>query len=105
MGLAKIWRPLPTSLVFIMSSLFHEYIICLTCNFFFPVLLILFGGFGFLFVFVKGRDSALGNILMWTALIAGSGIITALYLMESFARLNCPPAEVWSINIEYNKVQ
>ena len=90
-GLGRKYKALPTTLVFLISSLFHEYILSFSFNFFFPVLLGLFGGFGFAFVFVRARQSAFGNILMWMALISGTGVILAAYSMEYYARINCPP--------------
>ncbi|CAL8147646.1 unnamed protein product [Orchesella dallaii] len=90
MGLAKYHKALPTILVFVISSLFHEYVLSFAFNFFFPVLLTLFGGFGLALTFVKNSDSASGNILMWLSLIAGSGILVSTYTMEFYARINCP---------------
>jgi sterol O-acyltransferase len=36
----------PTLVVFIVSAVFHEYILALTLRFFYPLLLLAFGGFG-----------------------------------------------------------
>ena len=95
-GLVRKWKPFPTVLVFLASSLFHEYILMVSFNFFFPALLFFFGGFGFVFLFVgnKKENSALGNFLVWMALISGTGIIIACYAMEVFARRNCPYVKV-----------
>jgi sterol O-acyltransferase len=47
------WRPfslgrrfLPTCAVFFVSALFHEYILSFAFRFIYPVLLVMFGGFG-----------------------------------------------------------
>ncbi|XP_066595534.1 sterol O-acyltransferase 1 isoform X2 [Prorops nasuta] len=55
-----------TCAVFFASAVFHEYILTVAFRFFFPVLLVMFGG-------------------------AGSGILLSLYSMEYYARINCPP--------------
>jgi len=66
----------------------------LSFNFFFPVLLFLFGGIGLALVFIKKSHNVVGNVFVWMSLIAGTGILTAAYTMEFFARINCvPPAE------------
>ncbi|ODN06138.1 Sterol O-acyltransferase 2 [Orchesella cincta] len=90
MGLAKYNKALPTILVFVISSLFHEYVLSFSFNFFFPVLLTLFGGFGLALTFVRYADSSVGNIFIWLSLMAGSGILASTYTMEFYARLNCP---------------
>ena len=91
-GLGDKFKAVPTILVFVISSIFHEYILATSFHFFFPALLVLFGGFGFVFMFVGSRkkNSSVGNVLMWVALISGTGIIIAAYSMEHYARINCP---------------
>ncbi len=90
MGLAKYNKAIPTVLVFLVSSLFHEYVLSFSFNFFFPVLLTLFGGFGLALTFLRNSENVGGNIFMWFGLISGSGILVSTYTMEFYARINCP---------------
>ncbi|XP_076670115.1 sterol O-acyltransferase 1 [Andrena cerasifolii] len=82
-------KPLATCMVFAISSIFHEYLLCVAFRFFFPVMLLLFGGIGLIAVFVL---KSAGNVFLWFSLCLGSGVLTSLYCMEHFARINCPPA-------------
>ncbi|GAB6030526.1 hypothetical protein CHUAL_007391 [Chamberlinius hualienensis] len=85
----------PTLIVFAVSALVHEYLIAFMLRFFFPALLILFGFIGVVLTFVSARkDSRYGNVLMWFALVVGTGLLMTLYSMEYFARINCPKASV-----------
>lgn len=45
-------RVLPMLVVFVISSVFHEYVITFTFRCFYPILLLMFGGFGSIFVFL-----------------------------------------------------
>ncbi|KAK4016668.1 hypothetical protein OUZ56_031631 [Daphnia magna] len=85
-------RVIPTLVVFLISSIVHEYIITFTFHCFYPVLLLMFGGFGMLFSFVTNVDPRLGNIFMWLTLFIGTGLCMSLYSMEWYARVNCPPS-------------
>jgi sterol O-acyltransferase len=89
-GLGQKNKALPTTLVFLVSSIFHEYILAFSLNFFLPVLFVLFFGFGFALVFIKNVNGPLGNVFMWMSLMAGTGILLACYSLEHFARINCP---------------
>lgn len=83
---------LATLTVFLVSASFHEYILAFAFRFFYPVMMLLFGGFGLLLVFIMKKHSKIdGNIFIWFSLFMGNGIIFTLYLMEYHARLNCPP--------------
>jgi len=44
--LGKRQRALPMALVFVLSAVFHEYILTMTFGFFYPVLFIMFAGAG-----------------------------------------------------------
>lgn len=81
-------RKLATCAVFAISAIVHEYIICFSVQFFYPVMLILFGVIGLAVVFVFKRA---GNVFFLFSLFVGSGILVSLYCMEYFARINCPP--------------
>ncbi|XP_071439772.1 sterol O-acyltransferase 1 [Hetaerina americana] len=84
-------RVIPQLMVFGVSALFHEYIITFCLRSFYPVLLIVFGGFGVMLVFLTKYEGAGGNIFMWLTICSGNGIVLSLYFMEWFARKHCPP--------------
>ncbi|XP_045118480.1 sterol O-acyltransferase 1-like isoform X2 [Portunus trituberculatus] len=88
-GCSKL-RCFPMMVVFFISSVVHEYILSFAFRFFYPVLLIMFGGFGVAFMFVNSKARQF-NIFLWVTLIFGTGIIMCLYSMEWYARINCPP--------------
>lgn len=76
--------------VFTISALFHEYILAFSFRFCYPVMFLMFEGFGVLLLFVtKKEHKALGNIFMWLSLALGMGIMLSLYHMEFYARKNC----------------
>lgn len=75
--------------VFTISAIFHEYILSFTFRFFYPVMLSLFGGVGMFILFVLKSNT---NIFFWFSLLLGNGIMTGLYCMEYYARVNCPPS-------------
>lgn len=76
--------------VFTISALIHEYILAFSFRFFYPVMFVLFEGFGLLMMFLPiHKFNSLGNIILWTALCLGNGIQVALYTIEYFARRNC----------------
>ncbi|XP_071534676.1 sterol O-acyltransferase 1 [Panulirus ornatus] len=83
-------RCFPMLVVFFISSVVHEYILAFAFRFFYPVLLIMFGGFGVAFMFVNSKARQF-NIFLWVTLIFGTGILMCLYSMEWYARINCPP--------------
>ncbi|KAH0945911.1 hypothetical protein HN011_002871 [Eciton burchellii] len=80
---------LATFTVFFVSAIFHEYIIAFMFHFFYPVMFVLFGGFGFAFVFLGKIASS--NMFMWLSFCLGNGIMFSLYSMEYYARINCLP--------------
>ncbi|ESP01933.1 hypothetical protein LOTGIDRAFT_172306 [Lottia gigantea] len=73
-------RAVSMAMVFLLSAVFHEYILIATFGFFFPVLFVMFAGAGF-----RGL-----NVFMWVALFIGTGLLMCLYSMEWYARYNCP---------------
>ncbi|XP_033220386.1 sterol O-acyltransferase 1 [Belonocnema kinseyi] len=83
---------LSTLTVFLVSAGFHEYILAFAFRFFYPVMLVMFGGFGMMFVFITRKNTkSNGNIFLWLTLCSGSGIMLSLYSMEFYARINCAP--------------
>ncbi|XP_063586122.1 sterol O-acyltransferase 1-like [Penaeus indicus] len=87
-GCARL-RCFPMLVVFFISSVVHEYILSFAFRFFYPVLLVMFGGFGVAFMFVNSKARQF-NIFLWVTLIFGTGILMCLYSMEWYARINCP---------------
>ncbi|KDR21005.1 sterol O-acyltransferase 1 [Zootermopsis nevadensis] len=80
----------PTLVVFIVSAVFHEYILAFTFRFFYPMLFLAFGGFGVGMVFLTKDLMPGGNIFVWLMLCVGVGILSCLYGFEWYARVNCP---------------
>ncbi|XP_072504626.1 sterol O-acyltransferase 1 [Notamacropus eugenii] len=78
--------------VFAVSAVVHEYTLALSLSFFYPVLFVLFMFFGMIFNFVANdsRKGPIGNVLMWTSLFLGHGILLCLYSHEWYARQRCP---------------
>ncbi|XP_038608585.1 sterol O-acyltransferase 2 [Tachyglossus aculeatus] len=87
--------------VFLLSALVHEYIFCFVLGFFYPVMLLLFLGFGGVLNFTMNdrRKGPVWNVLMWTMLFLGQGIQVSLYCQEWYARRHCPPTEgtIWEL--------
>ncbi|KAM4881172.1 sterol O-acyltransferase 2 isoform 1-T1 [Thomomys bottae] len=77
---------------FLISAMVHEYIFCFVLGFFYPVMLMLFLGFGGLLNFAM-NDRNTGpawNVLMWTLLFLGQGLQVSLYCQEWYAQRHCP---------------
>ncbi|CAL1545200.1 unnamed protein product [Lymnaea stagnalis] len=84
-------RPGAMACVFLISAVFHEYILTCTFKFFYPVLFVMFAGAGFGFIFLTDKGSNRSwNVFMWVALFIGNGLLMCLYSMEFYARQNCP---------------
>ncbi|XP_072763607.1 sterol O-acyltransferase 1 [Anoplolepis gracilipes] len=82
-------RSLAAFTVFFVSAAFHEYVLAFAFRFFYPMMFVLFAGFGFLFTFVG--KIATSNVFMWLTFCIGNGILFSTYSMEYYARINCPP--------------
>ncbi|KAK7110166.1 sterol O-acyltransferase 1-like isoform X2 [Littorina saxatilis] len=79
------------AMVFLISAVFHEYILVVTFRFFYPVLFVLFAGAGFGFIFLTDKGSSRSwNVFMWVMLFTGNGVLMCLYSMEWYARQRCP---------------
>ncbi|XP_052797316.1 sterol O-acyltransferase 1-like isoform X2 [Mya arenaria] len=81
-------RGLSMASVFLLSAVFHEYVLIMALGFFYPVLFVMFMGAGFGFIFVKGTSRS-WNVFLWLALLMGMGILLCLYTIEWYARQNC----------------
>ncbi|XP_054443681.1 sterol O-acyltransferase 1 [Pteronotus mesoamericanus] len=78
--------------VFAVSAVVHEYILAMCLNFFYPVLFVLFMFFGMAFNFIvnDSRKRPIWNVMMWTSLFAGQGVLLCFYSQEWYARQHCP---------------
>ncbi|KAJ6657355.1 hypothetical protein lerEdw1_002522 [Lerista edwardsae] len=78
--------------VFSISAVVHEYILAVCFGYFYPVLFCLFFCFGMVFNFIlhDQRKGPIWNVIMWTSIFLGTGIILCLYSQEWYARQNCP---------------
>ncbi|XP_076461098.1 sterol O-acyltransferase 1-like isoform X2 [Babylonia areolata] len=79
------------AMVFLISAVFHEYVLVVTFRFFYPVLFVMFAGAGFGFIFLTDKGSSRSwNVFMWVMLFTGNGLLMCLYSMEWYARKSCP---------------
>jgi sterol O-acyltransferase len=74
-------------LVFGISAIIHEVIMLCSLKFFFPILLILFGGPGVIFMSMTKSNNRILGIGFWFTMIIGNGILISLYSMEFYTRL------------------
>ncbi|KAF7651274.1 hypothetical protein LDENG_00113220 [Lucifuga dentata] len=91
----KRFRPAAMLFVFTVSAVVHEYILAICFGFFYPVLFCLFMCFGMMFNFIlhDQRKGPIWNIVMWTSLFLGQGVIICLYSQEWYAQRYCPLKE------------
>uniref|UniRef100_A0A673BBL4 O-acyltransferase n=1 Tax=Sphaeramia orbicularis TaxID=375764 RepID=A0A673BBL4_9TELE len=91
----KRFRPAAMLFVFTVSAVVHEYILAVCFGFFYPVLFCLFMCFGMMFNFIlhDQRKGPIWNIIMWTSLFLGQGVIICLYSQEWYAQRYCPLKE------------
>ncbi|XP_008328349.1 sterol O-acyltransferase 1 [Cynoglossus semilaevis] len=91
----KRFRAAAMLFVFTVSAVVHEYILAVCFGFFYPVLFCLFMCFGMMFNFIlhDQRKGPIWNIIMWTSLFVGQGVIICLYSHEWYAQRYCPSKE------------
>uniref|UniRef100_A0A674MIN9 O-acyltransferase n=1 Tax=Takifugu rubripes TaxID=31033 RepID=A0A674MIN9_TAKRU len=91
----KRFKPAAMLFVFTVSAVVHEYILAVCFGFFYPVLFCLFMCFGMMFNFIlhDQRKGPIWNIIMWTSLFLGHGVIICLYSQEWYAQQYCPIKE------------
>lgn len=82
--------PMCQLMVFITSVLFHEYVVAYTVRFFYPVMILFFGFIGVPCSLIWKEKSAMGNMFLLFSLSCGMGMMISLYMIEYFARINCP---------------
>ncbi|XP_066547945.1 sterol O-acyltransferase 1 [Amia ocellicauda] len=78
--------------VFTVSAVVHEYALAICFGFFYPVLFCMFMCFGMMFNFIlhDRRKGPIWNIIMWTSLFLGQGVLLCLYSQEWYAQRYCP---------------
>ncbi|GAB1868528.1 O-acyltransferase [Camponotus japonicus] len=79
-------NPLAIFAVFFVSGVCHEYIAVFVLRFFYPVMLILFGGFNFVLVV---SNISFNNIVMWMVFSLTNGILLSAYAIVYYASYNC----------------
>ena len=92
--LAKMPKFTSMMLSFIISAILHEYIVTVVMGFFLPILFVLFGGPGILFIGLTRRKTArIWNVFMWIMLSIGTAMLMVIYSREYFARYYRDSAE------------
>jgi sterol O-acyltransferase len=98
LSLGKLNRHHAKFAVFGLSVIVHEIIVWIALGFFFPILAFFFGGPGVIFTYIKPK-SQIFNILFWTKLFLGKGLLTVFYLrefnMRSFFTENITLIDPW----------
>ncbi|KAG9270147.1 sterol O-acyltransferase 1 [Astyanax mexicanus] len=91
----KRFRAAAMFIVFTVSAVVHEYVLAICFGFFYPVLFCLFMCFGMMFNFIlhDRRKGPVWNVIMWTALFLGQGVLICLYSQEWYAQIYCPLQE------------
>lgn len=82
----KLSKNIAKFFVFFLSVIVHEIVIFYFLGFFYPVLSFFFGGPGVIFTYIRTKDTRF-NVLIWTKLLLGKGLIVALLLREFNARI------------------
>ena len=72
--------------VFLISALIHELILAVSMKFFYPILLVMFGGPGVIYTFFSRREIRALNIFVWSMFFVGNGLLVVFYSWEHFAR-------------------
>ena len=72
--------------VFAFSAFFHELILAVTMQFVYPLLFILFGGPGVLYVYLTRSKNRAYNIFVWSMFFIGNGLLVIFYTWEFYAR-------------------
>ncbi|RWR99330.1 sterol O-acyltransferase 1-like protein, partial [Dinothrombium tinctorium] len=77
---------------FMVSAIYHEYIMALTLGFVFPLLFILFST-GIIMFFLTQRldkEHVGGNTFLFASFYIGYSLFVMFYPMEWYSRINCP---------------
>lgn len=73
-------------MVFLISAIIHEILITCSLGFFFPVLLIMFGGPGVIFTQIKFGKGPYTGTVFWLLMLVGCGLLMVLVCREFYAR-------------------
>lgn len=89
--LGKKYKIMCQFIIFFVSAAFHEYVLTFAFGFFYPVLFVMFGAFGFMCLFLNttNHNSNFWNLITWMGLFTGLGGLMCLYSIEWYARQNC----------------
>eukprot|EP00349_Pseudokeronopsis_sp_Brazil_P008646 CAMPEP_0202965528 /NCGR_PEP_ID=MMETSP1396-20130829/9471_1 /ASSEMBLY_ACC=CAM_ASM_000872 /TAXON_ID= /ORGANISM="Pseudokeronopsis sp., Strain Brazil" /LENGTH=304 /DNA_ID=CAMNT_0049688267 /DNA_START=838 /DNA_END=1752 /DNA_ORIENTATION=- len=72
--------------VFFLSALIHEFVVTCALGFFYPVLLLMFGGPGVFLTKIKLGNGPLVGSIFWFLMLFGCGILVVLISIEWYAR-------------------
>ena len=72
--------------VFLLSALIHELILAISMKFFYPILLVMFGGPGVIYTFFSRKEIRALNVFVWSMFLVGNGLLVVFYSWEHFAR-------------------
>jgi sterol O-acyltransferase len=72
--------------VFMISALVHELVLAISMRFFYPILLIMFGGPGVVYTFFSRKEVRALNVFVWSMFFVGNGLLVVFYSWEHFAR-------------------
>jgi len=82
--------------VFLLSAIFHEYIITMALSFYYPVMFVLFVTTGMIVYFTslyfRSWYIKYGNVFLFFSIFLGWTVQIVLYSSEYYARKNCPQA-------------
>ncbi|KAI9357253.1 MBOAT, membrane-bound O-acyltransferase family-domain-containing protein [Zopfochytrium polystomum] len=81
-------RMLGAVFVIEVSAIIHEFILACALGYFFPLLLLMYGGPGLIFTHLnRSRSrSRVENIFVWAMLLIGCGLLVTLYAREYYVR-------------------
>ncbi|KAF5293675.1 hypothetical protein FQA39_LY03160 [Lamprigera yunnana] len=88
-------------LAFLISGIFHEYVFCLACGFFMPIVM-----FQMLVTFLimevaKFSNSKFSNLFLFLSYGMGISANITIYIMEYYARINCPVLDSNVSNLDF----
>jgi sterol O-acyltransferase len=72
--------------VFLISALIHELILAISMQFFYPILLVMFGGPGVIYTFFSRKEAGFLNVFVWSMFFIGNSLLVVFYSWEYFAR-------------------
>lgn len=82
----KVTRQNSKYCVFLISAIIHEVIVTCSMGFFYPILLLMFGGPGVIFTRIKFGNGPYVGTLFWLLMLIGCGLLMVLFCREFYAR-------------------